>query len=81
MGGGAGAPHTPRTWYMAWVRTSTCDGRTVMCGWEWYHPITRVGRPVTRASSSASCVDDISISTGISTWPGAKLIRSICVAR
>ena len=25
-------------WYDAWVRTSTCDGSTVMCGCEWYLP-------------------------------------------
>ena len=25
-----------RFWYMACVRTSTCDGSTVMCGWLWY---------------------------------------------
>ena len=23
-------------WYMAWVRTSTCEGSTVMWGWLWY---------------------------------------------
>ena len=29
-------PHPP---------SPTCDGNTVMCGWEWYQPITRVRRP------------------------------------
>jgi hypothetical protein len=23
-------------WYMAWVPTSTCEGTTARCGWEWY---------------------------------------------
>jgi hypothetical protein len=28
-------------WYWPCVRTSTCEGSTVMCGWLWYQPITR----------------------------------------
>jgi hypothetical protein len=29
---------------LACVRTSTCEGSTVMCGWLWYQPTTLAGR-------------------------------------
>lgn len=38
------------------VFTSTCEGSTVMWGWLWYHPTTRVGRPVLLLTCSASAL-------------------------
>lgn len=37
-------------WYMACVWTSTCEGQTVIWGWEWYQPTTLMGRPVSSAN-------------------------------
>lgn len=50
-----------------WVRTSTWEGHTVMCGCEWYQPTTLMGRPVVSAKRSASVLAADSCSGEIST--------------
>jgi hypothetical protein len=37
----------------AWVLKSTCEGSTVMWGWEWYQPTTRVRRPADDSDSAS----------------------------
>lgn len=48
----------------------TCEGQTVMCGWEWYQPTTLNGRPISDANSSALSVALTSCSSDISTLSG-----------
>lgn len=48
----------------------TCDGQTVICGWEWYQPTTRNGLPNSEASSSAFIVAWTNCSSDISTRSG-----------
>lgn len=49
------------------VRTSTCDGSTVMCGWLWYQPTTRVNKPLVLVICSASAVQAAICSGLVST--------------
>jgi hypothetical protein len=49
------------------VFTSTCDGSTVMCGWLWYQPTTRVGSPVLALTCSASALQAAICSGLVST--------------
>ena len=76
-------------WYIACVRMSTWDGSTVMCGWLWYQPTTRVSVPVSLEKRSAfaeqraicsglastrSCTDGAAPLTSIRTSPVGTLI-------
>lgn len=56
-----------RSWYIAWVFTSTWEGRTVMCGCEWYQPITLVVVPVDTVIRSARAVAAAKSSGSLST--------------
>ena len=67
----------------ACVRTSTWEGSTIMRGWLWYHPITRVVTPDAAPCASASVEAAASCSGVVSTWrpqaPGLGEWPIICI--